>query len=77
MVYQLRAPPHINTAHSPCLRRLARTPLHARSAVDADHLAVDPLAVLRDQEADDTGDVDGETDAVQRGPASGVLVASC
>ena len=32
--------------------------LHASSAVDAQHLAVDPAAIIRGQEADDTGDID-------------------
>jgi len=47
--------------------------LHASSAVDAEDLAVDPLAVLGCEEADDTGDIDGETDAVERGPCGGEL----
>lgn len=41
------------------------TILHAGSTVDAEDLAVDPLAVLGCEEADDAGDVDGETDTVQ------------
>jgi len=47
--------------------------LHAGGAIDADDLAVDPLAVLGSQEANDTGNVDGETDPVERRPASGIL----
>lgn len=47
--------------------------LHACSAVNANDLAVDPLAVLGCEEADDTGDIDGEADAVERGPGSGEL----
>lgn len=47
--------------------------LHARGAVDAEDLAVDPLAVLGGEEADDAGNVDGKTDAVERGPAGGEL----
>jgi hypothetical protein len=64
MLPDLNAPPAQN--HAP--------DLHASSAVDADHLAVDPLAILGREEADDTGDIDRETDAVERRPASGVLV---
>ncbi len=40
-------------------------PLHAGTAVDADGLAVDPLAVLGGEEAHEPRDVDGQTDAVQ------------
>lgn len=40
--------------------------LHARGTVNAENLAVDPLAVLRGEEADDAGNVDGETDTVER-----------
>lgn len=47
--------------------------LHACSAVDAEDLAVDPLAVLRSEEADDTSNVDGETNTVQGRPASSEL----
>jgi len=49
--------------------------LHACSAIDANHLAVDPLAILGREEADDTGDIDRETDTVERRPASSVLEA--
>ena len=48
-------------------------PSHASSAVNAKHLAVDPLTVLRREEADDARDVDGQTHAVEGRPASGVL----
>jgi hypothetical protein len=48
--------------------------LHAGSAVNADDLSVDPVTVLRSEEADDTGNVDGLTDTVVRRPCAGVLV---
>jgi len=47
---------------------------HARGAVNAQHLAVDPAAVVRCQEADDTSDVDRQTDTVARRPTSSVLI---
>jgi len=47
--------------------------LHAGSAINTDDLAVDPLAVLGSEEADDLGDVEGLADTVQRGPGLGVL----
>lgn len=47
--------------------------LHARTTVHAEHLAIDPLAVLRSQEGDNTGDINGETHAVDGRPAGGVL----
>jgi hypothetical protein len=63
---------------------LARTPatvnnriknaLHASGTVNADDLAVDPLAVLGSEEADDAGNVDGLTDALHGRPGLGVLV---
>lgn len=40
--------------------------LHAGGAINSKHLAVDPLAVLRSKEADNTGNVNGETDTMQR-----------
>lgn len=55
----------------------ALSSLHACGAVDADDLAVDPLAVLRGEEADNAGDVDGLADAVHGGPSSGVLLGLC
>ena len=42
--------------------------LHACSAVNAENLAVDPLAVLGCEEADDTGDINREIDTVERRP---------
>lgn len=51
----------------------ARTPLHASGAVDAEHLAVDPLSILGRQEAHNAGDVDRQADAVQRRPRAGIL----
>ena len=47
--------------------------LHAGGAVNANDLAVDPLAVLGCEEADNTGNVDRETDTAHWGPGSGVL----
>lgn len=47
--------------------------LHASGTVDAQNLAVDPFAILRGEEANDTSNVDRETDTVERRPASGVL----
>lgn len=46
--------------------RSTRDDLHASGTVDSENLAVDPLAILRGEEADNTGDVDGETDTVER-----------
>jgi hypothetical protein len=54
--------------------------LHASSAVNANDLAIDPLAVLGGKEANDTGNVDGLADTVHWGPGSGVLnklLATC
>lgn len=50
----------------PTFRSTHANDLHARGAVNAENLAVDPLTILRGEEADDAGDVDGETDTVQR-----------
>ncbi len=47
--------------------------LHAGGTVNANDLAVDPLAVLGREEADNAGDVDGLADTAHRGPGSGVL----
>ena len=51
----------------------AHTLSHASSAVDANDLAIDPLAVLGRQEAHDTSDIDGKADTVERRPAGSVL----
>lgn len=48
--------------------------LHAGSAIDADDLAVDPLAVLGSEEANNAGNVDGLADALHGRPGLGVLV---
>jgi len=48
--------------------------LHAGGTVNANDLAVDPLAVLGSEEADDAGNVDGLADAVERRPGFGVLL---
>jgi len=42
----------------------ARNALHASSAVNANDLAVDPLAVLGSEEANNAGTVDGLADAL-------------
>lgn len=47
--------------------------LHACSTVDTNDLAVNPLAVLRREEADDAGNVDGLADTLHWGPCLGVL----
>jgi len=39
--------------------------LHTGSAIDTENLAINPLAVLRREKADDAGDVDGQADAVE------------
>ena len=49
--------------------------LHAGRTVDANDLAVDPLAILRREEAHDAGNVDGQTDAVERRPGGSILRA--
>lgn len=51
--------------------------LHASGAIDANDLAVDPLAVLGREEANDAGNVDGETDAVEGRPGGSVLDRLC
>jgi hypothetical protein len=48
--------------------------LHAGGAIDADDLAVDPLAVLGSEEANNAGNVDGLADALHGRPGLGVLV---
>jgi hypothetical protein len=48
--------------------------LHACGAIDTDDLSVDPFTILGSEEADNTGNIDGETDTAERGPGSGVLV---
>jgi hypothetical protein len=48
--------------------------LHASGTVNADDLAVDPLAVLGSEEADDAGNVDGLADALHGRPGLCVLV---
>lgn len=48
--------------------------LHAGSAVNANDLSVDPVTVLRGEEADDAGNVEGLTDTVVGRPCAGVLV---
>ena len=42
--------------------------------IDSDDLSVDPFTVLGREEADDTGNVDGETDTAERRPGGSVLV---
>jgi len=49
-------------------------PLHAGCTVDTNDLAIDPLAVLRGEEADNASDVDWQTHAVHWRPGSGILV---
>ena len=46
----------------------------ATHTIDSDDLSVDPFTVLRREEANNTGNVDGETDTAERRPGSGVLV---
>lgn len=48
--------------------------LHACSTVNADDLSVDPIAILRGEEADDAGNVNGLTDTVVRRPCASILV---
>lgn len=47
--------------------------LHACSTVDSDDFAIDPFAILRSQETDDAGDVDGLTYSSDWGPGFCVL----
>jgi hypothetical protein len=56
------------------LSKLSDNTLHAGSTVNADDLSVDPFTVLGREEADDTGNVDGETDTAEGRPGGGVLV---
>lgn len=48
--------------------------LHAGSAVNADDLSVDPVTVLRREEANNAGNIDGLTNTVVGRPCAGVLV---
>lgn len=48
--------------------------LHAGSAVNSDDLSVDPVAILRGEEADNTGNVDGLANTVVGRPCAGVLI---
>jgi len=48
--------------------------LHTSATVNADDLAVDPFAILGCEEADDAGDIDGQTDTADGRPGGGVLV---
>lgn len=50
--------------------------LHASSSVNTDDLAIDPLSVLRCEEADNASDINWKTDAVERRPCGCVLVDS-
>lgn len=50
---------------------------HTGSTIDAEHLSIDPLAILRGQEADNSGNVDGETDTGKRRPSCGILHRNC
>ena len=43
-----------------------RLTLHASSTIDPDNLTIDPLAILRRKEANDAGDINGKTNAVER-----------
>lgn len=53
--------------------RCATLRLHACSTVDSDDFAIDPFAILRSQETDDAGDVDGLTYSSDWGPCFCVL----
>ena len=48
--------------------------LHAGGTVDTDDLSIDPVTILRGEEADNAGNVDGLTDTVVGRPCAGVLV---
>lgn len=58
------------TQHQPTAVNL----LHASRAINAQHLSVDPLAVLRREETAHPRDINWLTDPVKRRPSSGVLV---
>lgn len=47
--------------------------LHACSTVDSDDFAIHPFAILRSEETDDAGDVDGLTHSSDWGPCFCVL----
>lgn len=53
--------------------RCATLCLHACSTVDSDDFAIHPFAILRSQETDDAGDVDGLTHSSDWGPSFCVL----
>ena len=48
--------------------------LHTSTAIDTQHLAIDPFAILAGQEAHDASNVNGQTDAMQGRPSSSKLV---
>ena len=48
--------------------------LHAGGTVDTDDLSIDPVTILRGEEADNAGNVDGLTDTVVGRPCAGVLI---
>ena len=48
--------------------------LHASGAINADDLAIDPLAILTGQEGGDAGNINGHADAVGGRPGGGILV---
>lgn len=62
-------------SHCPFFPRCAalRCGLHACSTVDSDDFAIHPFAILRSQETDDAGDVDGLTYSSDWGPCFCVL----
>lgn len=46
---------------------------HASSSINANHLSINPFSVLAGKEADNTRDVDGKTNTVERTPGGSVL----
>lgn len=48
--------------------------LHACGAINAENLSIDPLAILRSEERDNAGDIEGLTDTPQGRPGGGILV---
>lgn len=58
---------------TPAHIRIETTHLHHSRPIDSEDLSIDPLSVLAGEETDDTGDINWETDTVERRPGGSVL----
>jgi hypothetical protein len=50
--------------------------LHARRSIDTQYLSIDPFAILAGKEAYNTGNIDWQTNSVERAPCDSVLFMS-